>query len=71
MLTYEQKMKNLATLALKVGVNLQPGQRLLLTGPLESADLMREITKQAYELGAPLVRTSYLDSQQSVRYHHI
>src|SRR5690554_66197 len=66
MLTFEQKMKNLATLALKVGVNLQPGQRLVLTGPIEAADLMREITKQAYEIGAPLVRASYLDSQQDL-----
>src|SRR5690625_5164184 len=66
MLTFEQKLKNLATLALRVGVNLQPGQRLILTGPLEAADLMREITRQAYELGAPLVRANYIDSKQEL-----
>src|SRR5690625_7185804 len=66
MLTFEQKLKNLATLALRVGVNLQPGQRLILTGPLEAADLMREITRQAYELGAPLVRANYNDTKQEL-----
>lgn len=66
MLTFEQKLKNLATLALKVGVNLQEGQRLILQGPLEAADLMREIAKQAYELGAPYVRVSYIDAHQDL-----
>ena len=66
MLTFEQKLKNLATLALRVGVNLQSGQRLILTGPIEAADLMREITRQAYELGAPLVRANYIDSKQEL-----
>lgn len=66
MLTFEQKLKNLATLAVKVGVNLQEGQRLNLTGPIEAADLMREIAKQAYEAGAPLVRVTYLDGQQDL-----
>lgn len=66
MLTFEQKLKNLATLALKVGVNLQPGQRLLLSGPIEAVDLMREIAEQAYALGAPLVRVSYIDAHQDL-----
>ena len=66
MLSFEEKLKNLATLALKVGVNLQPGQRLVLTGPIEATELLREITRQAYELGAPYVRTTYLDAQQDL-----
>src|SRR5690625_7996026 len=66
MLTFEQKLKNLATLALRVGVNLQSGQRLILTGPIEAADLMRDSTRQAYELGAPLVRANYIDSRQEL-----
>lgn len=64
MLTYERKLQNLATLALRVGVNLQPGQRLRVAGPLESADLLREIAKQAYELGSPLVDVEYIDEHQ-------
>ena len=63
MLSFEDKLKHLATLALKVGVNLQPGQRLVLGGPIEATQLLREITRQAYELGAPLVRTTYMDPQ--------
>ncbi len=66
MLTFEQKLRNLATLALKVGVNLQKGQRLILNGPLESVDLMREIARQAYEMGSPLVRVAYVDAHQNL-----
>jgi aminopeptidase len=66
MLTFDQKLENLATLALRVGVNLQPGQRLLLAGPLAAADLMRRIAKQAYELGAPGVSVEYVDEQMGL-----
>ncbi len=64
--TFEQKLKNLATLALRVGVNLAPGQRLVLAGPLAAADLLREIAKQAYELGSPYVDVHYIDEQQQL-----
>lgn len=63
MLSFEDKLSNLASLALRVGVNLQPGQRLILSGPLEATALLREIVKQAYEMGSPLVRTSVIDPQ--------
>src|SRR5512141_1906876 len=48
-----------ADLAVKVGLNLQPGQRLLVIGPLanggvslEAAPLVREIAASAYRAGA-------------------
>jgi len=63
MLTFQEKLDNLATLALRVGVNLQPGQRLLLAGPVAAVELMRRIAKQAYELGAPSVSVEFLDEQ--------
>jgi len=66
MLTFEQKLDNLATLALRVGVNLQPGQRLFLMGPIEAADLMRRIVAQAYDLGAPYVQVQYVDEQMGL-----
>ncbi len=66
MLTFEQKLSNLATLALRIGVNLQPGQRLILSGPLEAADLLREIAKQAYGLGSELVTVQYGDQEQEL-----
>ena len=66
MLTFEQKLSNLAMLAVKVGVNLQEGQRLNLAGPIEAAELMREISRIAYEAGSPLVRVTYTDGQQDL-----
>ncbi len=66
MLTFDQKLDNLATLALRVGVNLQPGQRLALGGPVESLDLLRRIAKLAYELGAPHVHVDIVDEQMGL-----
>lgn len=64
MLTFERKLANLATLALRVGVNLEAGQRLVVAGPLEAADLLREIARQAYRMGAAYVDVQYLDDEQ-------
>lgn len=64
--TFEQKLDNLAMLALRVGVNLQSGQRLHLIGPIEGADLMRRIVAQAYDLGAPYVQVQYVDERMGL-----
>ncbi len=66
MLTFDQKLDHLATLALRVGVNLQPGQRLSVGGPVESLDLLRRIVRQAYELGAPHVHVELIDEQMGL-----
>ncbi len=66
MLNFDQKLDNLATLALRVGVNLQEGQRLMLIGPIEGADLMRRIASQAYDMGAPHVHVQYVDGQMAL-----
>ena len=66
MLTFDQQLDNLATLALRVGVNLQPGQRLVLGGPLEAVDLLRRIVRQAYELGAAQVAVEITDEQMGL-----
>jgi aminopeptidase len=66
MLTFDQKLDNLATLALRVGVNLQPGQRLALGGPVEALDLLRRIATKAYALGAPHVHLELIDEQMGL-----
>jgi aminopeptidase len=57
-----------ADLAVRVGLNLQPGQRLLIIGPLatggvslEAAPFVREITASAYRAGARLVEALWGD----------
>lgn len=65
-----------ADLAVSVGLNLQPGQRLLIIGPLanggvalEAAPLVRAIAARAYRAGAPLVEAVWGDEAlQLVRF---
>jgi len=61
---FEKKLAKYADLIVKVGLNLQPGQRLFIwTGPLEVAPLVREVTAAAYANGAPLVSVLWMDEQ--------
>ena len=48
-------IKKMAEVTLKVGLNIQPGQRLVLSAPIEAVDFVRELTRQAYDMGASLV----------------
>lgn len=55
-------------LAVRVALNLQPGQRLLITGPLanggaslDAAPLVRHVAESAYRAGAQLVETLWGD----------
>ena len=69
--TYEE-------LAVRVALNLQAGQRLLIIGPLmnggvslEAAPLVREITASAYRAGAELVEAVWGDEpMQLARFRH-
>jgi aminopeptidase len=57
----EQRLDAYAELALRVGVNLQPGQRLIIWAPVEAAPLVHLVTARAYKMGARLVETIYRD----------
>ncbi len=67
-----------ADLTVRVGLNLRPGQRLLIIGPLasggvslEAAPLVRAVASSAYRAGAPLVEALWGDeSLQIVRFEH-
>ncbi len=52
---FEHTLEQFADLALRVALNLQPGQRLLIRAPPETARLVRLFTAKAYEAGARLV----------------
>ncbi len=52
-----------AQLAVKVGVNIQPGQTLVVTAPLSSADFVRKIARNAYVAGAKNVHTEWTDDE--------
>ena len=60
-LTFDQKLANYADLAVRVGAGLQPGQRLLVQSPVETAPLARAIVRKAYEAGASFVDVRWDD----------
>ena len=73
---HSAQLRQYAELAVKVALNVQPGQRLMIIGPLanggaslEAAPLAREVAAAAYRAGAPLVETIYGDeAQQLIRF---
>ena len=70
----EERLRIYADLAIKIGLNLQPGQRLLIIGPLanggaslDAAPLVRHLAASAYQAGAPLVETLWGDEALQLR----
>ncbi|PSH67524.1 aminopeptidase [Phyllobacterium sophorae] len=60
------KLDRLAEVAVKIGLQLQPGQDLLITAPLAALPLVRRITEHAYKAGAGLVTSLYSDEEATV-----
>jgi aminopeptidase len=60
-LPFTQKLDRLAEVAVRIGVNLQPGQELVLTAPTDALPLVRLITEHAYKAGAKLVTVFFAD----------
>ena len=64
---FQRQLEAYGELAVKVALNLQPGQRLIILGPLatgvsfEAAPLVRYIAASAYRAGAPLVEVVWGD----------
>ncbi len=60
---HEKQLKEFARLVVKVGVNLQKGQELVVNTPIECADFARLIAEAAYQNGASLVTMMYSDEK--------
>lgn len=58
---FQKKLEKYAELAVKIGVNVQPGQNLIINTTIDSAELVRLIVKQAYEAGARFVKVNWSD----------
>lgn len=68
-MTFEEKIAGYADLIVKIGLNLQPGQELLLDGsgsPETVIDFMRHVARSAYRAGASYVDVTWNDEQQPV-----
>ena len=49
---FQQNLKKYAALTVKMGVNVQPGQELVIRSPIECAEFARLLAEEAYLLGA-------------------
>ncbi len=65
------KLDRLAEVAVRVGLQLQPGQDLVMTASSEALPLVRRIAEHAYKAGAGLVTPLLSDEQVTLaRYRH-
>lgn len=60
---FNETLKKYAALAVEVGVNIQPGQNLFIASSIDSVELVRLITKRAYEVGANQVFVDFSDDE--------
>ena len=76
---FERNLEKYAEVIIKVGLNLQHGQRLIIGAPffgidgtpLEAYPLVRQIVKAAYQAGAPYVAVNWDDEElQRIRVQH-
>ena len=57
----DKRIENFAKLAVEIGVNVQKGEDVLITSPIENPELARLMTKAAYEKGARNVAIDWKD----------
>lgn len=68
---HEEMLARLADIAVRVGLNLQPGQELVMTASVEALPLARLITDASYRAGSSLVTTLLSDDRQVLsRFKH-
>lgn len=69
MQAFEEKLDKYAELAVKVGVNIQKNQTLVLNAPISGADFVQLIARKAYEAGAKHVHVEWNDDDLTrIRY---
>ncbi len=70
-MTHSVILDSYAQLIVRSGVNVAPGQELVMTAPVDAIPLVRLITEHAYKAGASLVTTLYGDDTATLaRFKH-
>ncbi|CAM4349739.1 aminopeptidase [Paenibacillus endophyticus] len=62
---FEHHLETYAQLIVKIGVNVQQGQEVFVTGAVDQAVLVRLIAAKAYEAGASNVHVDWMDDSLS------
>ena len=60
-MSLDSRIDKFAQLAIKSGINVQPGESLLIRADVESRDFVRRCVKEAYKAGAKHVYVEYSD----------
>lgn len=60
---FEERLEAYAQLLIKRGVNLKPGQTVMLAAPIEAAEFARRVMRAAYEAGAKDVMMRWADTR--------
>ncbi|MBT3337393.1 MAG: aminopeptidase [Anaerolineae bacterium] len=60
---FEQNLKKYAELVVKVGLNLQPKQKMIVRAGINTAPLVQEVAAVAYQMGCPLVTIVWSDEK--------
>jgi aminopeptidase len=58
-----ERLQRYADVAVRVGVNVQPGQRLIISADIDTAPLVRAMVRSAYAAGARFVDVLWSDGQ--------
>lgn len=70
-LSFEDKLRNYARLAVRVGLGVREGQRVLVQAPVDTAPLARLLVREAYAAGASFADVRWDDDDvQLVRFSH-
>ncbi|MEH6943800.1 aminopeptidase [Bacillus sp. JJ722] len=60
---FEKKLEKYAEIAVKVGINVQKGQTLVISASISAADFVRKVCRVAYKHGAHYVYVHWHDEQ--------
>ena len=72
MKTLEPKIKNYARLVVRKGVNVKPGQEVVVQSPVECASFARVMVAEAYDAGAGHVTVIWADDAVTrLTYEHV
>lgn len=71
MKSFDEKLADFARLMVKVGLNVLPGQEVILGSPVREADFANMLVKECYKAGAKYVHVNYVDERNTLaRYEH-
>lgn len=68
-MTFQEKLAAYAELAVKVGVNIQKGQYLLINTSVDTLEFTRLVVKEAYAAGAGRVQVHFTDGEIERAYY--